>query len=223
VRLRTGLPLAGLTGLALLLAVDSTVLGAVAGWGPPASGPDDVTMSPDGPTAAPHDTVPANDTAAGDGAGANLDDRSATAQEWLAAGRAVDAGGVHPGLASALARARAQATDAGIELPVASDHRTAEEQLALLEQEIERRGSRDEALHWVFPPHRSMHVRGVAVDVNSGPGADWLERHGGPFGLCKTLAWEWWHFEWRQAWEDAGTCPAPAASPDQAPGAAPGT
>jgi hypothetical protein len=35
-----------------------------------------------------------------------------------------------------------------------------------------------DALRWVFPPHRSMHVRGLAVDIDSGPGADWLERHG---------------------------------------------
>src|SRR3546814_15367658 len=62
-----------------------------------------------------------------------------------------------------------------------------------------------------------MHVRGLAVDVG-GPGADWLEEHGGRFGLCRTLDWEWWHFEWRDPWPDEGACPSPVHDPAAAPG-----
>ena len=40
---------------------------------------------------------------------------------------------------------------------------------------------------------------------------------GAHFGLCQTLAWEWWHFEWRERWEAAGACPAPAQIPEDAP------
>ena len=62
-----------------------------------------------------------------------------------------------------------------------------------------------------------MHVQGLAVDVGDGPAADWLDEHGARFGLCRTLSWEWWHFEWRQRWEATGACPAPAKTPDAAP------
>jgi zinc D-Ala-D-Ala carboxypeptidase len=137
--------------------------------------------------------------------------------ELLAAGRAVDAGGLHPGLQAALDAARTDAAADGIELPVASGYRSAEEQLANLEEEIEERGSAEEALWWVFTPERSMHVRGLAIDVGSGPAADWLQINGARYGLCKTLDWEWWHVEWRQRWQDAGDCPPPARSPDEAP------
>jgi hypothetical protein len=62
-----------------------------------------------------------------------------------------------------------------------------------------------------------MHVQGLAIDVGDGPAADWLAEEGARFGLCQTLAWEWWHFEWRERWEVAGDCPAPAQTPEEAP------
>jgi hypothetical protein len=62
-----------------------------------------------------------------------------------------------------------------------------------------------------------MHVRGLAIDVGDGPAADWLAAEGARFGLCKTMAWEWWHFEWRERWEATRTCPAPALTPGDAP------
>lgn len=87
----------------------------------------------------------------------------------------------------------------------------------MLEAAIAERGSRHEALWWVFPPERSMHVKGLAIDVADGPAADWLNTHGARFGLCRTLAWEWWHFEWRKRWQDSRACPAPARVPSEAP------
>lgn len=127
--------------------------------------------------------------------------------------------GLDPGLVSAFRRAKAEAADAGHELTITSGFRTAEEQAAMLEAEVAERGSLDEALWWVFPPDRSMHVQGLAIDVGDGPAADWLVDEGARFGLCKTIAWEWWHFEWREHWEAAGACPPPAQTPDDAPGA----
>ena len=125
--------------------------------------------------------------------------------------------GLHPGLVDAFGRAQAQAADAGHELTITTGFRTAEEQAAMLDAEVAERGSLEEALWWVFPPDRSMHVQGLAIDVGDGPAADWLADEGARFGLCKTLAWEWWHFEWRERWETAGTCPALAQVPDDAP------
>ena len=68
-----------------------------------------------------------------------------------------------------------------------------------------------------FPPERSMHVQGLAIDVGDRGAAAWLREHGAIYGLCHTLSWEWWHFEWRQRWQDAMVCPAEAADPSEAP------
>jgi LAS superfamily LD-carboxypeptidase LdcB len=125
--------------------------------------------------------------------------------------------GLQSGLVDAFGRAQASAADDGYHLSVTSGFRTATEQAALLEAEIAERGSLEAAQWWVFPPERSMHVQGLAVDVGDGPAADWLDEEGARFGLCRTLSWEWWHFEWRERWEAAGACPPPARTPDDAP------
>jgi hypothetical protein len=117
------------------------------------------------------------------------------------------------GLVDAFDRAAAAADDAGHALTITDGFRTSAEQEALFDAEVEERGSVEEAARWVFPPDRSMHVRGLAIDVGDGPAADWLAAEGSRFGLCRTLDWEWWHFEWRAEWEVAGDCPAPATGP----------
>jgi LAS superfamily LD-carboxypeptidase LdcB len=125
---------------------------------------------------------------------------------------------LHPGMQSALGRATEGARAEGVELPIASGYRSAEEQAVLLEEAIAKYGSQSEAQRWVFPPDRSMHVRGLAVDIAEGPSADWLKVHGHLYGLCQTLSWEWWHFEWRQTWEDSQSCPPAVDDPAFAPG-----
>jgi hypothetical protein len=125
--------------------------------------------------------------------------------------------GLQRGLIEAFGQAQASAAEVGLHLTITSGFRTSEEQAALLEAEVAKRGSQEEALWWVFPPDRSMHVQGLAIDVGDGPAADWLDEEGGRFGLCRTLSWEWWHFEWRERWEATGACPAPAQTPDGAP------
>jgi D-alanyl-D-alanine dipeptidase len=125
--------------------------------------------------------------------------------------------GLNPGLVDAFAQAQAAAADAGHQLTITSGFRTAGEQAAMLDAEVAKRGSLAEAERWVFPPDKSMHVQGLAIDVGDGPAADWLADEGARFGLCRTLAWEWWHFEWRARWEATGACPAPAEVPEDAP------
>ena len=122
-----------------------------------------------------------------------------------------------PGLVRAFDAAATAAAAEGHRLTITSGFRTAAEQQALLDAEIVKRGSVEEALRWVFTPDRSMHVRGLAVDVGDGPAADWLAGEGARFGLCRTLAWEWWHFEWRASWEQEQLCPAPVDDPADAP------
>ncbi len=124
--------------------------------------------------------------------------------------------GLHPGLVAALEAAVAAARRSGHDLFVTSGFRTVAEQEALLADAIAEHGP-TEARRWVFPPDRSMHVQGLAVDVGDEPAAEWLDEHGARFGLCRTLAWEWWHFEWRPAWGASSTCPGPVDDPADAP------
>jgi zinc D-Ala-D-Ala carboxypeptidase len=119
--------------------------------------------------------------------------------------------GLDPALVAALDAAVVAARRAGRDLTVTSGFRTVAEQEALLADAIAEYGHR-EARWWVFPPERSMHVRGLAVDVGDRRAAAWAR-----FGLCRTLDWEWWHFEWRPAWEASSTCPRPVDEPADAP------
>lgn len=123
-----------------------------------------------------------------------------------------------PGLVAAFEQARAAAADAGEGLVINSGHRTPERQQELLDEAVVERGSLEEAGRWVFTPERSMHVQGLAIDVGDGPAADWLDANGATWGLCRTLGWEWWHFEWRARWQEAGSCPGPVDDPADAPG-----
>lgn len=171
------------------------------------------TDHPEGPAADP--TPGATTTERSAGAGATTAGASPTTTTTTARPPAT---GLHPGLVVAFERARRAAGDAGHVLVVNSGFRTAERQQELLEEEVAERGSREEALRWVFPPERSMHVQGLAIDVGDGPAADWLAANGAAYGICHTLAWEWWHFEWRARWEASGTCPPEAQDPAEAPG-----
>ena len=130
---------------------------------------------------------------------------------------AAAARGLDPGLVRAFDAAAAAAAADGHRLTITSGFRTTAEQQALLDAEIAKRGSIEEALRWVFTPERSMHVRGLAVDVGDGPAADWLAAEGAGFGLCRTMGWEWWHFEWRVAWAQERWCPGPVDDPADAP------
>jgi hypothetical protein len=121
--------------------------------------------------------------------------------------------GLNPGLVDAFERAQAVAADAGRQLTITSGFRTAEEQAAMLDAEVAKRESLADALWWVFPADASMHVQGLAIDVGDGAAADWLVDEGARFGVCHTLAWEWWHFEWRERWEETGACPARRGCP----------
>lgn len=125
---------------------------------------------------------------------------------------------LRPELVVAFERARLDASAAGHVLTITSGYRAPERQRELLAEAVEKYGSVDVATTWVFTPERSMHVQGLAIDVGDGPAADWLDRHGETYGLCRTLEWEWWHFEWRRTWAEQRQCPHPVTDPKNAPG-----
>lgn len=177
--------------------------------------PADTTAAPElapplatAPTG-PSDTPTTSETPGDEGTGA-------TAPQSESASVSLD--GTNPGLQAAFGAAADALAEAGLELVVNSGYRTPEHQRRLLDEALAEYGSYEEASRWVFEPERSMHVQGLAVDIGSGPAADWLQQHGAQYGICQTLDWEWWHFEWRQVWQDRGDCPPAVADPDDAPG-----
>jgi LAS superfamily LD-carboxypeptidase LdcB len=122
-------------------------------------------------------------------------------------------GGLTPGTLRAYRAAAAAMSADGIELTLTSGFRSRAEQQQLYEQAIDKYGSPDAARVWVLPPQESQHVRGVAVDVAPREAARWLDEHGARFGLCRTMDWEWWHFEYDAGWQRAGSCPPPRRRP----------
>jgi LAS superfamily LD-carboxypeptidase LdcB len=88
---------------------------------------------------------------------------------------------------------------ADLDLEITSGWRSLEYQEELFENSIKKNGSREEAMKWVALPEVSMHPWGLAIDINYVPDgreeANWVERHGYLFGLCRAYENEWWHFE----------------------------
>ncbi|MFT4201411.1 M15 family metallopeptidase [Gordonia sp. (in: high G+C Gram-positive bacteria)] len=103
--------------------------------------------------------------------------------------------GLVPELAIAYQLAKAQADLEGVPLWITSGKRSWAEQDRMWRAGIKEYGSPGEAQRWVLPPSRSTHVSGRAIDVGPRRGALWLERNGNRYGLCRTYANEWWHFE----------------------------
>ncbi|MFC7621232.1 D-alanyl-D-alanine carboxypeptidase family protein [Microlunatus sp. GCM10028923] len=105
--------------------------------------------------------------------------------------------GLDRDLLKALRRAARAAALHGIGLRINGGWRSPARQLRLLENAIERLGSREEAARWVATPETSAHVAGQAVDVGPVAAAAWLAEHGTRYGLCRVYRNEPWHFELR--------------------------
>ncbi|MDL9935952.1 M15 family metallopeptidase [Gordonia sp. ABSL1-1] len=103
--------------------------------------------------------------------------------------------GLDPVLAHAYTRAAAAAHDQGVGLHITSGKRSRAEQQRLWRDALATYGSPAAARRWVLPPAESTHVSGHAIDVGPRAGASWLQRNGFRWGLCRTFANEWWHFE----------------------------
>jgi hypothetical protein len=103
-----------------------------------------------------------------------------------------EAGGLHPELAAAVEQlVRAS----GGHVYLVSGYRSSARQQELWVQALAKYGTAENADDWVAPPGRSMHERGLAVDL----GGDLdlalrlIEAHGLP--LYRPLSNEPWHFE----------------------------
>ena len=109
-----------------------------------------------------------------------------------------DATTIHPKVRVRFASARVAAAEEGVTLYIASGFRTLERQRYLFERAVKKYGSEAAAAKWVLPPDISHHPLGLALDINypkDPAGAQWLEKNGYRFGLCRVFENEWWHFE----------------------------
>ncbi len=120
-------------------------------------------------------------------------------------GSAAGTYGLAPDLAAAYSLAEQEARWQGVPLWITSGYRSWSEQQSMWDSAVAQYGSPAEAQRWVLPPDRSTHVSGTAIDVGPYEGAAWLEANGSTWGLCRTYANEWWHFE--RVTVPGGTCP----------------
>ncbi|UXW86122.1 M15 family metallopeptidase [Microbacterium azadirachtae] len=121
-----------------------------------------------------------------------------------------------PALREALQQAHAAAAEDGVDLRVGGGWRSKAYQAWLLRDAVRTYGSAAEAARWVGTPETSLHVKGQAVDVSPYDAADWLNRHGAQFGLCRTYDNEAWHFELSPSAVGAG-CPPMFRDPTEDP------
>lgn len=114
------------------------------------------------------------------------------AERLAPAAVAYDATGLHPLLATAVDRLMAASKGA---VYVVSGYRSHARQSELWQQALMRYGDPEVADDWVAPPGRSMHERGLAVDLGGDVelAARLIESLGLP--LHRPLAHEPWHFE----------------------------
>ncbi|MGO1050548.1 D-alanyl-D-alanine carboxypeptidase family protein [Crossiella sp. CA198] len=101
---------------------------------------------------------------------------------------------------------RQVAWEAGLTLCVHDGKRSAAAQQAEFDAAVALHGSAAKARQFVLPPGKSLHVQGLAVDVQPRPSAAWLERTKGEFGWCRRYANEPWHFEFDARYKTQG-CP----------------
>jgi len=122
------------------------------------------------------------------------------------------AGDLQPAAARAWSVARWAAQAAGVTLCLNDGRRTVAQQQAEFDDYQRRLGSSQAAGEYVLPPSRSMHVKGLAVDVQPRESAAWLEQSAGRYGWCRRYVNEPWHFEYDSRYA-VGGCPALAAHP----------
>lgn len=104
---------------------------------------------------------------------------------------------IHPHLKNRFLAAQTAAKNLGFNISVRSGWRSWNTQATLYRAALAKYKSERVARRWVLPPERSMHVWGVAIDVQfATPAAkNWFRWNSPHFGLCRTYKNEWWHFE----------------------------
>jgi zinc D-Ala-D-Ala carboxypeptidase len=115
--------------------------------------------------------------------------------------------GLRPDVLEAWRRLRAAAGGQGVGLCLNDGKRSVGQQRREFEDAVGRFGTPELAARYVLPPEKSMHVKGIAVDVQPLESAAWVEHHGSALGWCRRYLNEEWHFEYDPAYASGG-CPA---------------
>ncbi|TWP48444.1 M15 family metallopeptidase [Lentzea tibetensis] len=121
--------------------------------------------------------------------------------------------GLRPDVLSAWNQLVGKAREQGVRLCLNDGKRSRQQQQAEFDEAVRKFGTEELAARYVLPPDKSMHVHGIAVDVQPIESAQWIEKNGGSIGWCRRYDNEQWHFEYDLGYASAG-CPAllPSAS-----------
>jgi hypothetical protein len=114
--------------------------------------------------------------------------------------------GLRPDVLDAWHRLRANAGEQGVQLCMQDGKRSVGQQQREFAEAVRRFGTAELAGRYVLPPEESMHVKGIAVDVQPLAAAAWVERNGGALGWCRRYQNEEWHFEYDPIYTTKG-CP----------------
>jgi LAS superfamily LD-carboxypeptidase LdcB len=114
--------------------------------------------------------------------------------------------GLRDDVLAAWQKVRAKATEQKVTLCLHDGKRSARQQQAQFDEYVGKYGTRELARQYVLPPEESMHVKGIAVDIQPLASAGWLERSAGAYGFCRRYENEPWHFEYDPAYTKG--CPA---------------
>jgi hypothetical protein len=121
--------------------------------------------------------------------------------------------GLRPDVLDAWLRLRAEAGEHGVRLCVNDGKRSRGQQQREFDDAVRRFGTPELAGRYVLSPEESMHVKGIAVDVQPLESAAWVEANGSALGWCRRYLNEEWHFEHDPAYATAGCPPMlPSAS-----------
>ncbi|MFC3448987.1 D-alanyl-D-alanine carboxypeptidase family protein [Amycolatopsis speibonae] len=115
--------------------------------------------------------------------------------------------GMRPDVIEAWKAVRAKAKAQNVELCVNDGKRSRAQQQQEFDKAVKRFGSVEQAKKWALQPETSMHVKGIAVDIQPLNSASWVDKNGGALGWCRRYDNEKWHFEYDPAYVTGG-CPA---------------
>ncbi|MFS8102422.1 D-alanyl-D-alanine carboxypeptidase family protein [Lentzea alba] len=117
-----------------------------------------------------------------------------------------DPDGLRPDVLQAWLSLRAKASEQGVKLCLNDGKRSRGQQQKEFDEAVERFGSEELAKQYVLPPDKSMHVLGLAVDIQPIESAKWVEKNGSTLGWCRRYENEQWHFEYDANYSTGG-CP----------------
>jgi D-alanyl-D-alanine carboxypeptidase len=114
---------------------------------------------------------------------------------------------LRPDVLAAWQRLQTAAGQHGVQLCLNDGKRSVGQQQRQFADAVQQFGTAELASRYVLPPEESMHVEGIAVDVQPLASAAWVERNGPALGWCRRYENEAWHFEYDPAYVTSG-CPA---------------